>query len=99
MNPFDLTPRERIANLVARVLRRGQRDPWDAPYKPLPEQCPICDCRIEQRGERWHCVGLKNRAEVERYQAYPGDVVPESIQQRDPCGWSGAASDFGRRWV
>lgn len=100
-DPYKLTLRERFGNLVAAIRRKRHLDPWDEPFEPKPEACPRCSARIELRGDHWHCVGCKDRAEVVEYLApnMPGHKIPTSVQSIDPCGWSGAASEFGKTWL
>lgn len=65
-----------------------------------PTSCPKCSARIERDGNLWSCCGLADRTEVEQYLNWcsPGGRVPAFLTHRDPCGWTGLHTDFGRLW-
>jgi len=101
-----------IRALLAKLFGYYPRNPdprFDAERLPAPERpinCPHCGGKLETatddtRREIYLCVGLSNRAEVERYLApeFPGGRVPKDCQSKPACGWRGYADEWRRTWV
>jgi len=98
--------KERMPGFIRRIFRRKNPDPYFEAERlpaPEPEKCPTCASRIvlNEAGTLWMCVGLKDRAEVEKYLGpeFPKGKVPAAVVKKDLCGWSGKPSDFGKLWV
>lgn len=80
-----------------RAFDRAMRTPCPLPAEPT--DCPKCSARIERSGEEWTCVGLRDRADVEKYLALScPEGVPEFLRSRSPCGWHGRAADYRAKW-
>lgn len=66
-----------------------------------PKNCPICNCKIEQKqgSDSYVCVGLKDREEIEQHFGLTGvPLPPPSVTEIGPCGWHALADDFGKTW-
>ena len=94
--------RERLAAYraarAARAAERRARAILDAPcpLDPEPRDCPGCSGRVALDGALWRCQGLRDRTEVERHL---GRGAPPHVLFRPPCGWAGAAEEYGRMWA
>lgn len=69
--------------------------------EPIPAKCILVKPHVVDENVTYVCLGLKNREEVDSYLApdYPRGNVPASCVSAPPCGWTGAESDYGTKWI